>query len=227
MLIILTAASLLLAVIMSVVAWRASSEERRRSDARIAVLAQEIHAPALGDLPLRPVAVPTARDAMFAAAARPAPSRPQWGLAIATGAFVVATVAAAAIVFSGESPSAATAASTTAVQAPMAPPAEAVPLELVALGHDRGDDRLTIRGVVRNPAAGMEMDRLTAVVFVFDRDGGFVTSGRAAVESPALAPGSESAFTVAIPIAGDVGRYRVSFRSDERVVSHIDKRSGS
>jgi len=62
------------------------------------------------------------------------------------------------------------------------------------------------------------------VVFLFNRDGGFLTSGRATVESPSLVPGGETRFSVAVPAAGDVGRYRVSFRTDDRVVPHIDRR---
>ena len=62
---------------------------------------------------------------------------------------------------------------------PPAGNAEAVPLELLALGHDRTGDELTVRGVIRNPSSGVAGDRLTAVVFLFNRDGGFLTSGRA------------------------------------------------
>jgi hypothetical protein len=41
---------------------------------------------------------------------------------------------------------------------------------------------------------------------------------------PVLAPGSETAFVVTVPHANEVGRYRVSFRSDDRVVPHVDRR---
>jgi len=99
-----------------------------------------------------------------------------------------------------------------------------VPVELLALGHDRDGARLTVRGVVRNPSAGRAVDRMTAVVFLYNRDGGFLTSGRAAIDSTALLPGGESAFVVAVPGASDVGRYRVSFRTDDRVVPHVDRR---
>jgi len=44
------------------------------------------------------------------------------------------------------------------------------------------------------------------------------------VESPALVPGGESRFIVSVPSAADVGRYRVSFRTDDRVVAHVDRR---
>jgi hypothetical protein len=62
------------------------------------------------------------------------------------------------------------------------------------------------------------------VVFVFTRDGAFVASGRAAVAAPALDPGAESTFVVSVPHANDVGRYRVSFRSGDRLVPHVDRR---
>src|SRR5262245_65254352 len=45
-LLIVTVSSMLLAAIMSVIAWRIAAQERRRSNARIAALSAEIHAPA-------------------------------------------------------------------------------------------------------------------------------------------------------------------------------------
>ena len=99
-----------------------------------------------------------------------------------------------------------------------------MPLELVALGYEREGDRLTVRGIVRNPSSGAPLDALTAVVFLFNGDGRFLGSGRATVESPALGPGGESAFLVTVPGARAVGRYRVSFRSEDRVVPHVDRR---
>jgi hypothetical protein len=102
--------------------------------------------------------------------------------------------------------------------------AETLPsLELVALGHERDSAGLTVRGVVRNPS-GLEIDRLTAVVFLFSRDGGFVASGRAVVLSAGNGRGGEGTFVVTVPDANDVGRYRVSFRTDDRVVPHVDRR---
>src|SRR5438093_966441 len=98
---------------------------------------------------------------------------------------------------------------------------------VVALGHQRDGDRLIVRGVIRNPSSGGRTDRLTAVVFLFDRDGGFVTSGRASIEPAVLPPGGESTFLVTVPGAADVGRYRVSFRSDSGIVPHVDRRTRS
>jgi hypothetical protein len=65
---------------------------------------------------------------------------------------------------------------------------------------------------------------LIAVIFAFDRSGNFVASGRAPLEFVSLAPGDESPFRVSVPKIGDVGRYRVSFRTEAGVVRHVDRR---
>ena len=67
--------------------------------------------------------------------------------------------------------------------------------------------------------------RVTAVVFLFDRTGAFVTSSRAPLDFQTLAPGDESPFQITVNGANGIGRYRVSFRTDERVVPHVDRRS--
>jgi hypothetical protein len=176
----------------------------------------------IDDLTLRdaPVSAVAVRGDLFAAA-EATPSGVRFAAAAAVGILAVGTAAALAVVL-GTGPR-------TAPAKPAAAPAAAdtLPLELVALGHDRDGDRLTVRGVVRNPAGGAPIDRLVAVVFVFNREGGFVTSARASVEAAALRPGGESPFVVTMAGAGDVSRYRVSFRIDERVVPHIDKRDRS
>jgi len=227
---------MLLAVIMSVIAWRVAGEERRRSDARVAALAADIHdSPrAEPDLDLRrgaeaPIA-PAGGLFETSSTARPGPP-----LATVVGIGVLVFGAVAGIVLVLGSGSSAATAHVATVASPerranpetVADPAahaSPVPLELLALGHERDGDRLIVRGVVRNPGSGREVDRVTAVVFLYNRDGGFLSSGRAAIESPALRPGGESAFTVTIPGAADVGRYRVSFRTENLVVPHIDHR---
>jgi len=227
-LLLVTLASTVLAAIMSLVAWRIAGDERRRSEARVEALAADIHGVERvephglsDDLELRPSRGQSTGAELFAAAQPRSGSR--LPTVIAAGVFVVATVAALVIVVGGGS-SATTHASTQAVVA--TPPARAaVPLELVALGHERDGDRLTVRGIVRNPESGVAVDRLTAVVFLFNRDGGFLSSGRMIVESSALRPGAESTFVVTVPGAADVGRYRVSFRTDDRIVPHVDRRA--
>jgi len=260
-LLVVTLTSMLLAAIMSVVAWRISGEERRRSEARVAALAAEIHdgvaaqsgvgrraeivirsepprlrrVPATqrpprhgdDDLQLRPVGGAPSGAGLFAG--QPARSGSPSAAVIGAGAFVIGTAIMLAIVMSGGSGSVARSANqpTPAIGASLSGRAAeaAAPLELVALGHERDGDRLIVRGVVRNPASGAARDRVTAVVFLFNRDGGFLASGRATIESPTLHSGSESAFAVTIPGASEVGRYRVSFRTDDRILPHVDRRT--
>lgn len=98
------------------------------------------------------------------------------------------------------------------------------PLELVSLSHARQNDKLQVSGLVRNPSTGQPVERLSAVVFLFDRAGTFVTSSRAHVDFLRLGAGDETPFVVAIDAPPTVARYRVSFRTDEGVVPHIDRR---
>jgi len=221
----ITLVSLLVAIVMTAVAWRMSAEERRRSSVRVATLAADIHD---GDFDLRsesPDADGAAPVGDLFTVAQPAQSGTRFATVIACGVIVVGTLATATLLLSSGSRSAK--AATAENRITPAPEAQAVPLELLALGHDRTGDELTVRGVIRNPSSGVAVDRLTAVVFLFNRDGSFLTSGRATVESPALVPGGESRFVVSVPSAGDVGRYRVSFRTDDRVVPHIDRRESA
>ena len=91
--------------------------------------------------------------------------------------------------------------------------------------HTRDGSTLTVAGLVRNPRAAAPVSRIAAVVFAFDRDGSFVTSGRAPLDFVMLGPGDESPFVVTLPNVGDVGRYRVSFRTDSGIVRHVDRRA--
>jgi hypothetical protein len=99
-------------------------------------------------------------------------------------------------------------------------------LELLSLAHARRGQDLIVKGLVRNPSTGVAHERLNAVVFFFDREGGFVTSARAPLDFGALAPGDESPFQIALPAPSGVSRYRISFRRDEGgVVPHVDRRT--
>jgi hypothetical protein len=203
----LTAASMLLAAIMSVIAWRIAGDERRRSAARIAALAVEIHGAGYAAAPV--------------AVRRPASGSHPFAI-VGGGALVVGAAIALAIV-TGYADRAPRAAATPAT----APAATAAPLELVALGDERVGDQLTVRGVVRNPAAAAAMDGVIAVVQLIASDGGVVATARAAVVTTTLIPGRQSTFVVTVPRAADVARYRVSFTTDDRVVPHLDRRHES
>ena len=229
LLLIVTLVSMLLAATMSVVAWRLGVDERRRSHVRIETLAAEIHGElAAGvagpsnrmddDLELRQRSTdPASRSDLFAAAP-PTASRSRLAAVIGIGGLLVVGAAALAVVSIAGSHGLASGGTTAGAT---------VPLELVALGQERDGDSLTVRGVVRNPPSGRRVDDLTAVVLLFTSEGGFVASGRASVELAPLGPGRESRFVVTVPGAGDVGRFRVSFRTDDRVMPHVDKRHHS
>jgi hypothetical protein len=198
----------MLAAVMSVVAWRMSREQRRRSDARVAALAAAIDD---GGLELRPAAA-----TLFSPSGSVVSQGQRFAAVAALGLFVVGAAAALAVVLSGGA---------RQTSAPAAGVPAHAPLELLALEHDRDGDRLTVRGIVRNPAASATIDGLTAVVSAFDRDGGLIASGRAAVAVPALTPGTETPFVITVPGADAVDRYRVSFRTDDHVVPHLDRRA--
>jgi hypothetical protein len=226
----LTIASLVIAASMSVVAWRIAVAERRRSEARVEGLAAEIHAGHAPnfqaityrqgeDLDLRSAGggskAATERELFGPVHSAPAASRFATGLTVGVlvlGGGLAATVAFPAI----------------GRRAPAQDPGIAVSasaLELVELGQERNGDSFTVRGVVRNPRSGARIDELTAVVFLFAGDGGFITSGRAIIKSVSLGPGGESPFAVTIGGAEHVGRFRVSFRTDDRGVAHVDRRA--
>jgi hypothetical protein len=101
------------------------------------------------------------------------------------------------------------------------------PLELVSLTHARQNEKLAVSGLVRNPVNGKRIEHLSAVVFLFDRMGTFVTSSRANVDFLNLGAGDESPFVVSLAAPATVSRYRVSFRTDDGIVPHIDRRSAS
>jgi hypothetical protein len=104
--------------------------------------------------------------------------------------------------------------------------AAAPSLELLAMRHEQSAGTLTVTGLVRNPGSA-PADAITAVVFAFDRDGHFLASGRAPLEIPRLDAGDQSPFHVTIANVADVGRYRVTFRTEAGVVRHVDRRAAS
>jgi hypothetical protein len=126
--------------------------------------------------------------------------------AVLLGGFVISRVAG-------------TSAAATARQA--APPA---PLELLSLGHQREGNNLSVTGLVRNPAAGTAVARVTAVVFLFDQQGTFVSSAKAPLDYVTLSGGDESPFVIKVQAPPSVARYRVSFRTDEGTLPHVDRR---
>ena len=101
------------------------------------------------------------------------------------------------------------------------------PLELVSLTHARQNQKLAVSGLVRNPASGKPIEHLSAVVFLFDRMGTFVTSSRANVDFLKLGAGDESPFVVSLDAPATVvalsrqlpdrRRHRAAHRSPRRL----------
>ncbi len=234
-LLLVTLVSLVLAVVMSAIAWRVAREERARADARVAALSSDIQSAVAAtgsrraDTVLRavPPSRPDTADLFTGQSTTGASSRSV--LVVGIGLFAFATLAALAVVLTGgsratEPASPPTTARSAAPAAAAAVAADATSLELIALGQERDGDRLIVRGVVRNASRATAVSALTAVVFGFDADGGFVTSGRAAIDAPRLAPGTDSTFAITVPHASRVVRYRVSFRTDAAILPHVDRR---
>jgi hypothetical protein len=155
-------------------------------------------------------------DSFFAEERSRTPGSPFRALAI--GLLVVGS-AIALVVFASGSPRRSVAGAPTTAGA-----AIASPLELVSLGHEREGDRLIVRGVVRQ-ATGTDLASLIAVVSVLNHQGDIAASGQALVTGARqTAVGVESTFVVAVPGVSDVARYRVAFKSNERIIAHVDRR---
>lgn len=263
-----TVVSLLVALVMSVTAWRVAQEEKKRSAARVAALsiastyaegyggqgqpAQAVAAPAVvvekpaARAPWAPAPAAVAELPKPEPVAPPPPPLPEMVLNTKRESFSHASgfLGAASepqAESGGRQRSLAVAAAVLCVgllgglvwmmAGPRGTSAAAVgpnsPLELVSLRHERQDEKLAVSGLVRNPAAGKVVERLSAVVFLFDRQGAFVTSAKADVDFLKLGAGDESPFVVSIAAPATVARYRVSFRTDEGVVPHIDRRGST
>lgn len=190
-------------------AWHLLREERQRSAARVAALSSAIDA-------ATPAAPTPGVSELFA----PKSSAAAHGnpfIKVAVGA-LMAVVLIVVIASANRGPDAAGARAN-------ARSGVSAPLELISMRHTRDGDTLTVSGLVRNPRAGADATRVTAVILAFNRAGAFVNSARAPLDFTTLEPGDESPFVVTVPSAADVGRYRVSFRTDSGVVRHVDRRT--
>ena len=205
-LLVLSITAVIVAFAAAAYAWRVARHDRLRSDARVAALAAAIDGTA-GDVPA----------AMFERAPRTRlQGRPLLklgvGFAMAVGIIVLVAMSSDRR-------------ATAAAERAAAPTTQSTQeLELLSMRHTRAGDNMTVTGLVRNRGEAASA-AIMAVVFVFDRDGGFVASGRAPLEFARIAKGDESPFQVTIPDVNEVGRYRVSFRTESGIVPHVDRRA--
>ena len=212
----IAALALILAIGMGLILFKVLNDERQRSDARVAALAE---AASTVDLPLASEADDltlsdhvVSRSDLFVSedAGSPWPRRA-----------AVAAVLAVVIGIGGYG---------IAAWSTRTPPAAvpAAPLELLSLKHTQEGSTLTVSGLVRNPRTGAPQAQVFATAVLFGPDGKFLTSGRAALDFTSLAPGDESPFVIAVPVNGTVARYRVGFRApDGSVIAHVDRRADS
>jgi hypothetical protein len=245
-LIIITIVSVAAAILAFVSARRAHQDERERSEARVAALAAAAEAHGSSDGGWTQVggewqwtAEPPGRDTgvgirdlglgirresptttehsenMFGTVQREAPAG--WRFVLVAAAALIIMLGGA-LVFLSTSDSEED--HGTVASAP-----QADPLELVSLAHAREARVLTITGTVRNPSSGSKIEGLTAVVSLLDNNGGLISTKDVPLDYRALGPGEEAPFTVSVPDAGPVARYRVSFRAGTDVVPHVDRRN--
>lgn len=203
----LTTLSLAAAAGFGALSWRVGREERERERARIAALATAM-GPSTPETPLPGEVV---IGSVFDRSTEGLRGRPL--IKVTAGALMVLLIAG--VVFL----------SAPASQSARSGGVASAPLELMSMRYQRQRNTLTVSGLVKNPAGGAVVKGVTAVVFAFDRTGAFVASGRAPLDFKALGPGDESAFVVKVSNVSDVARYRVTFRSGDTVVRHIDRRS--
>jgi hypothetical protein len=240
-----TLISLAMATALSVIVWRLLRDERRRSEARVAALAdmaarsadppprsrplaraaaavddiaRDSRPSRIVDLPLRDTPAPPSSAPLFVHPAQASPWRRRAVIMAALG-LASAAIVLFALTVQNERRNPAPGAVASA-GAPL-------PLELLSLRDARDADTLTITGLVENPRNGVTLARISVTAFVFDRGGNFLTSGRALLDVTSLTPGDQSPFVVSVPLppSAAVARYRVSFRGEDgRVISHVDKR---
>ena len=232
-LLVLSIISLIAAAGFAVLAWHVVREDRLRSNARVAALASTSF-----DDEATSVAPDIANGAETISAfnrtaeerapsllegQRPEAMRGHPLVKVAVG-FAMSVALIVFIAMSGERHDARPAPAAPAAPAPLAAAPQEGTLELLSMRNERNGDTLSVTGLVRNAGAAPAKG-LIAVVFAFDRGGNFVASGRAPIDFVTLASGDESPFRVTIPHVTDVGRYRVSFRTESGVVRHVDKRA--
>jgi len=218
-LLVVTLMSVLAALALGAYVLKLTREQRDRSEARATALAEALGgSPAIAAetfVPETPLASAVEAPRGGALFDHVVPASPSPTLLVIPLAGVLIVGLALGAVYAWHRP---------AVAATTAAPEAAAPLELMALRHARQGDALVISGLVRNPEGGRAISGLTAIAFAFDRDGRFLTSGRATLDFPRLSPGDESPFSIAIPDGAAVGRYRISFRNDSGILPHLDRR---
>lgn len=99
------------------------------------------------------------------------------------------------------------------------------PLLLLSLRHTTESGDFVLTGLIQNPSASPSLKGVTAVVYLFDKEGRYFASGKAGLDVPVLTSGAEAPFVIKVNASQPVGRYRVGFRQEDgSVIAHVDRR---
>jgi hypothetical protein len=202
---------------------RVEPEFERERAPELALQFEPVAAAVRRPTPERRYAAVPVSDAMFEAVEERGAPRRRWAVLAAVGVVVAASAGTAYGLRASDAlahlPLPSFGAGTGAA-------AQNEPLQLLSLRHVVDPSgAFTVTGLVQNPADARQVAGIAAVVYLFDRQGRYFATGRASLDSATLAPGAESPFTVVVPEAAVVGRYRVGFRrEDGGVAAHVDRR---
>jgi hypothetical protein len=232
-LLIITIASLALTVVLAIVLTVILLDKRRRSQARVAVLAEmaaaefaSSPAPAsplddLDDFEILPVEPVMSSGDLFTPHREPS----AWPKRLAVAGAIALVVIAVAVVRPGAPRVGSSNAVSPAAKVAAENDGATHLLELLSLKHDQEANALKITGLVQNPRQGTPLTRITATAMLFGSDGTFLASGRAPLDFSTLRPGDESGFVITVPVSAPVARYRVGFRAEDgRIIGHVDRR---
>jgi hypothetical protein len=223
---VILAAAVAIAIGMAVVAWRLLRSDRERNDARAALLRQMAFEPEplLQERAFQTPTFAPIEPAFSATVERSAPPTRRL-MAVAVVVAFMAIGAASVYGLYGNEPVSSRRSEGAKAEARPQGRENTSPLELISLSHRSEGDDFVVAGLVQNPETGRTATSVMAVVYVFNANGEYFASGKAALEFAPLAPGAESPFTVRLPKTTGVTRFRVGFRAqDGAVIAHTDKR---
>jgi hypothetical protein len=238
LLLTITIVSFIMTIALAAFVAKLLRDERRRSSARVAALAQmaDLDSPADamfgGTVATEPDwtidrddRTPMAGELFAAGVINDAPAA--WPRRLAVAAAIVTILALVGVVVrSGATFDRRVATETSAAGA--ASTQAAGMLELLSLKHTQETNSLTITGLVQNPRDGVALSKVAATAFLFGADGAFLASGRAPLDFTVLRPGDESGFVITVPVTLPVARYRIGFRGDDgRIIGHVDRRGAN
>ena len=198
----LAAISGVISAACAAVAWRTSREARRRSEARVAALADTIDPPRRDE------------QHQHVSVSLPRSLNPLAKIGIGFGVVTVAIIAAALVMDAAERGPA----TTVRAQTPA--------LELMSMQPQRQNGALTVSGIIRNsserPVVG-----IVAEVTVVGTAGDVLATRRVPIELRSVPPEANSSFSVTLDSVGAAQRYRIAFRGPDGIVRHVDRRPQS